>query len=195
MEEDPPPPQRKRQQDPIVDDPVRRSNNNVDRVEWEDLLPGILSHLDMTTLIEKKRVNHNWKQICNDVIDAKRTKAFETNQELKDAVKKYCGYNENTETYSGLCSPEDAEEMASTYGYPINKWGVSNASDLSKIFHENDVFNEDISSWSTLNATNMAGMFSNATSFNQDISSLDTSQVTDMCNMRTSRVRRRNPNP
>ena len=68
----------------------------------QELIPSILSHYDVQTLIEKKRVCRNWKQMCTNVIIAKRRRAFQTNEELKDAVNKYCR----------PCNPEEAEEIA-----------------------------------------------------------------------------------
>jgi hypothetical protein len=70
----------------------------------EDIFLDIASHWDVVTLIQKKRVCREWKHLCNDAIDAKRTEstqqAFATNQELKAAVNKYCGYNERTQEHS-----------------------------------------------------------------------------------------------
>jgi surface protein len=158
----------------------------------EDLFPSILSHWDVVTLVEKKRVCQDWKLLCTDAIDAKRTettqKTFRTNQELKDVVKKYCGYYEDpiladTHGYSQVCSPEDAEEIATTYGWPINKWDVSNVQDFSHIFATNQGFNEDIGSWNVSNATSMIAMFFMAKAFNQDISSWDVSNVRKMLYM------------
>jgi hypothetical protein len=105
-------------------------------VEWQSLLPdelwlSVLSHLDVKTLIEKKRVCRSWRDTCTDAIDAKQTKAFSTNQELRQAVQKYCGYNEATHSFSEHCYPQDIEEIAQTYGYPIKKWDVSSVRDFS----------------------------------------------------------------
>jgi surface protein len=152
----------------------------------QDLFPSIVSHLDVVTLVRTKRVCRDWNQLCTDAIDDKRTETtrmvFRTSDELKDTVKKYCGYNENTSEYSQWCSREDAEEIARTYGWPINKWDVSNVQDLSRIFYKNLGFNEDISSWNTSNATSMESMFAHARSFNQNLSRWDTSNVTSMYN-------------
>jgi surface protein len=156
--------------------------------EWQSLLPDdlllpILSHLDVKTLIEKKRVSRIWRDTCTDAIDAKQTKTFSTNQELRQAFKKYYGYNEATQTHSQHCDPQDAEEIAETYGYPINKWDVSSVQDLSNIFHHVDTFNEDISLWNVSNVKDMHSMFCGAKDFNQDLSSWNLSNVTNMSNM------------
>jgi surface protein len=154
----------------------------------DDLLLPILSHLDVKTLIEKKEVCRSWRHTCTEAIDAKRTKAFSTNKELCQAVRKYCGYIAHEEddsdnddgNYTGQCSPQVAEEFAQTYGYPINKWDVSAVQNFDGIFDKVDTFNEDISSWNVSNVTNMSGMFSGARSFNQDLSSWNVSNVTCM---------------
>jgi surface protein len=150
----------------------------------QDLLPLIVSHWDVATLIDKKRVCRDWKDLCIDAINAKRTETtqvdFSTNEELKRAVKQYCGYNENTHEYSQRCSREDAEEIATAYGWPINKWDVSSLQDLSGIFYRNRGFNEDIGLWNTSSAKSMRFMFFYANTFDQDISSWNVSNVTDM---------------
>ena len=83
----------------------------------EDVWGCVLSYFDMVIFIKWKRVNRHWEQVCTQVIDAKRTMAFATNQELSDAVKKYCGveYPEDRifPVYRGLCSLQEAEELAS----------------------------------------------------------------------------------
>jgi surface protein len=166
-------------------------------VEWhtlpQDLFPSIVSHWDVATLIKKKRVCREWKQFCNDAMDAKRSeitqKAFQTRFELQAAVNKYCGYNEDTHGYSQQCSLEDAEEIATTYGWPINQWDVSNVQDFSRIFSENCRFNEDIGSWNVSNATSMLGTFRQAKAFNQDLSSWDVSNVTSMVAMFSEAVK------
>jgi surface protein len=160
--------------------------------EWpaplpEDLLLLILSHLDASTLIEKKQVCRIWRHACTEVIDAKQTfttrKVFTSNEELRKAVKKYCGFNQATWHSTGRCTPKGAEEFAQTYGYPINKCDVSNLQDFSHIFNGVYTFNEDISSWDVSRATTMEGMFKYARNFDQDLSCWNVSNVTDMSYM------------
>ena len=43
---------------------------------------------------------------------------------------------------------------------PIDKWDVSNVTDMSNLFFGRSSFNENIGSWKTHNVTTMAGMFS-----------------------------------
>jgi surface protein len=122
-----------------------------------------------------------------EAIDAKQTpttkKAFLTNQELCKAVEKYCGYNEATYTYSQCCYPQEAEEFAQTYGYPINQWDVSSLQNFALVFNNMDTFSEDISSWNVSNATSMNAMFMDASSVNHDLSSWNVSNVTNMNRM------------
>jgi hypothetical protein len=147
-------------------------------VEWHllphELIPSILSYFDVRTLIQTKQVSRNWRQICTNVINVKRTsrtgKVFETNQELRAAVKRYCN----------ACSPDAAEEIAQTYGWPIGRWGVSNLQDFSSIFRSQRRFNEDISAWDVSNAITMFRMFFGAKMFNQDLLCLGTRQMSQL---------------
>jgi surface protein len=168
-----------------MDKGKRRRLNAVYSLLPDDLLLPILSHLDVKTLIEKTQVCRSWRVHCTESIDAKQTsatrKAFSTSQELRQAVRQYCGYNQATRSCSSqLFTPKDAEEIAQTYGYPINKWDVSKLNDFDGIFGNVATFNEDISSWNVSNAYTMKQMFADATSFNQDLSSWDVSNVWNM---------------
>lgn len=153
-------------------------------VKWErmqDLVHEVLSYLDVVTLVEKKIVSSKWKTACTNAINQKsiERKAFKTNDELQKAVVKYAMYTPDDDaTYADY-----AEELATTYGWPIDKWDVSNLQDFSSIFGGQRSFNEDISSWDVSNATKMNYMFDYAARFNQDVSYWDTSNVTNMENM------------
>jgi len=57
---------------------------------------------------------------------------------------------------------------------------TTRVTDMSLLFNNNSVFNQDISSWDTSSVTDMNGMFYGATVFNKDIGSWDTSSVTNM---------------
>jgi hypothetical protein len=100
----------------------------------EEVLLLVISHWNVATLVDKKMVSRNWKQLCTDTIDAKRSDAtkqvFTTNTELRAAVATYCGYYSDEDSYSDLSTPDDAEKLAKTYGWPINKWDVSNLQDF-----------------------------------------------------------------
>eukprot|EP00978_Attheya_sp_CCMP212_P003706 scaffold7843_cov47-Attheya_sp.AAC.1 len=96
----------------------------------EDLTPHILSFLDVPTLVRKKAVCRSWQRKFTKAVDRKSyrkasttRRAFQSNQELRDAVNKYVKYD-----------PDDAEEFATTYGWPIDKWDVSNVDDFTSIF-------------------------------------------------------------
>ena len=76
--------------------------------------------------------------------------------------------------------PDEAKDLAQTYGWPINRWIVSNLPDLSDIFEFVGNFNEDISSWVVSNAMTMRHMFAWAEAFDQELSSWDVSNITDI---------------
>jgi surface protein len=172
----------------------------------DELVLEALTHWDVRTLVVNKRVCHNWRQLCTQAIDAKRTnesrRIFQTNKELRRATKQYVGYYDNPDHHAddpllmsphsvplllnrfGYCDPEHAEELASQYGWPIGKWDVSHVRQLASIFSHLATFNEDITSWDVSNATTLRGMFAKASSFNQDISTWNVSaSVTDMAGM------------
>eukprot|EP00978_Attheya_sp_CCMP212_P039021 scaffold198837_cov48-Attheya_sp.AAC.2 len=80
----------------------------------EELVSLILSFWDVPTLVQKKPVCHLWQMLCTRAIEEKAhtpRKAFETRDELRNAVEKYTEYDAN-----------DAEDFAATYGWPIDKW-------------------------------------------------------------------------
>jgi surface protein len=152
----------------------------------EELFLPILSHFHVTTLIEKKQISRHWCTMCTAAIDSKQTIAFRSNEELRSAVRRYCGYDEDVhhdpihEENNPPLHPHEAEDFACTYGWPINRWNVSNLEDFSYIFDHLSVFNENISSWDMHKAKNTVGMFRGALSFNNDISTWNVSNVKHM---------------
>jgi surface protein len=146
----------------------------IDDVVPEDVGRHILSFLDVPTLVQKKAVCRSWHILFTDVIRQKALipQAFQSLAELREAVDKYTEYN-----------IVDADEFAETYGWPIDRWDVSNIQDFRYLFYSKVSFNESIGSWNTSNATSMRGMFQYARSFDQDISAWNTSNVTDMWNV------------
>jgi surface protein len=171
----------------------------------DDIMFVVLTHLDVQQMVKNKRICRTWRRLCTQAIDAKLTdttrRIFRTNGEIRFATIRYAGYefdwygylynddeSENDEPDLLLnrfeyCDPEDAEELACQYGWPIGKWDVSNVRDFSYAFYHLTPFNEDIGAWDLSNAISLAGMFSQASSFNQDISSWDTSNVATMKEM------------
>jgi surface protein len=57
---------------------------------------------------------------------------------------------------------------------------LKNVKNMSAMFFEASMFNQDISGWDVSNVTSMRAMFLGASNFNQDISSWDVSNVEDM---------------
>ena len=70
----------------------------------------------------------------------------------------------------------DPAAAKAKYG-PIASWDTSGITDMYRLFHDMEDFNEDISRWTVSNVVNMNGMFHGATSFNGDLSSWDVGQV------------------
>ncbi|KAG7341022.1 lipoprotein [Nitzschia inconspicua] len=126
-----------------------------------------LSFLDVVTLLRKQVVSKHFKDLCTKTITAKCGKDGPTpltRAKLKKAIRKYCNimYNEGF-------NKQHMEEIACTYGFPIDSWNVSKVRDMSSLFYGEIDFNEYIGSWDTSNVTNMSEMFMKCTSFNQDI--------------------------
>jgi surface protein len=96
---------------------------------------------------------------------------FQTNQELREAVKKYKNY----QTLNA--------ELASRYGWPIGNWCVGQLDDFSFVFQHQRKFNEPLTHWDTSRAVTMEGMFQDAQKFNQDLSHFNTSHVENMSNL------------
>ena len=65
----------------------------------------------------------------------------------------------------------------------IEKWNVSNVTDMSFLFGNCENFNQDISNWDVSNVKDMSYMFKGCKNFNQDISKWDTSRAIDMQEM------------
>lgn len=150
----------------------------------EELIFEILTHFDVRTLVEKTIVCRTWQRLCTKVVTSKRTRPrkFRNNLELRNAIEQYCGYNKSTHSYT-YCEADKAEELASTYGWPIGQWDVSHVKDFSDIFYHVPTFNDDIREWDVSNAEIMTSMFEGARCFNQDISSWNTSKVIIMDRM------------
>eukprot|EP00978_Attheya_sp_CCMP212_P003068 scaffold6251_cov52-Attheya_sp.AAC.6 len=84
----------------------------IDDIVPEEVGRYIVSYLDVPTLVQKKVVCRSWQILFTHVIDQKAVtpKAFQSSNELHEAVRKYTKYNR-----------ADAEEFATTYGWPIGR--------------------------------------------------------------------------
>lgn len=65
-------------------------------------------------------------------------------------------------------------------GEDLTKYCTSKIQDMSFLFGDYDVFNQDIGSWDVSNVTDMNYLFYRTVNFNQDIGNWDVSSVTDM---------------
>ena len=68
----------------------------------------------------------------------------------------------------------------SSFNQPLNKWDVSNVTDMSEMFQNATSFNQPLNNWNVSNVTNMAWMFANARSFNQPLNKWNVSKVRGM---------------
>jgi len=72
---------------------------------------------------------------------------------------------------------------ADLFNQDISSWDVSNITDMSSMFSYADSFDQPIGNWDVSNVTNMSQMFKYATNFNQPIGNWDVGNVTDMSEM------------
>ena len=72
---------------------------------------------------------------------------------------------------------------ATVFNQDIGSWDVSGVTNIGGMFFGAEAFNQDIGSWDVSQVTNINAMFNNAISFNQDIGSWDVSGVTNMGGM------------
>lgn len=67
-----------------------------------------------------------------------------------------------------------------SYNQPVDQWDVSNAEDISYMFHYIPDFNQPLSTWNTSNVINMEHIFHGDSAFNQPLETWDVSNVTNM---------------
>ena len=75
------------------------------------------------------------------------------------------------------------EDCSSNIHGPIGEWDMSNITELSSMFLDEVLFDEDISKWDVSRVSDMSAMFKGAKEYNGDVSTWDVSSVTDMAGM------------
>ncbi len=90
--------------------------------------------------------------------------------------------NINTWNTSTLVNVSNMFYNAYVFNQNIGSWNTAAVTNTSFMFNGATVFNQNIGSWNTAAVTNMAGMFY-GTAFNQNISSWNTAAVTNMSQM------------
>ena len=86
-------------------------------------------------------------------------------------------------TTSIITNMSNMFENASLFNQDIGSWDVSNVINMNGMFFKAISFNQYIGSWNVSNVTSMSVMFFNALSFNQDIGGWNVSNVTTMTSM------------
>ena len=71
---------------------------------------------------------------------------------------------------SAAVSRQGGLNGASSFNQPLNKWNVSNVTDMWSMFNDARAFNQPLNNWNVSNVTNMRWMF-------EDARSLDESRV------------------
>ena len=67
---------------------------------------------------------------------------------------------------------------AKSFNKPLNKWNVSNVTNMLGMFSSASSFNQPLNNWDVSKVTNMWRMFENASSFNQPLDNWNVSNVT-----------------
>lgn len=132
---------------------------------WEECL---------TFAPEKFKIAQNNKTIIGDNIDIgdytyfndKRTVAVD-----RELLEKMASEGRNIENVcTSLITDMSSLFSKSQFNQDISSWDVSNVTDMSNMFSNNNAFNQEISYWDVSNVTNMDSMFL-ASKFYKDISS------------------------
>ena len=114
--------------------------------------------------------------VCAVIVSALACDAapFTTKAELQPAVNSCLGVDPTGVACcnSGAnCGPAGTDEM--------DKWDVSQVTDMNHMFYNKGQFNGNLSSWNVGQVTDFGGMFRQS-AFNGDLSGWDVSQATDM---------------
>jgi surface protein len=111
------------------------------------------------------------------------------NETIREAVNEWLENEESAETKYGHISNWDTSGVtdmtklfhnANTFNNPIDSWNVSNVVKMNGMFAKAQCFNQPLEKWNVSSVTHMNGMFSDAHSFNQPLEKWDVSNVTVM---------------
>ena len=153
-----------------------------DDKEYQISVPIILDTLNLKEPESKKIEDNSTKSIS--VNESSRYKYQPTTKEqLKGLV-------ENERIYLGDIDVSKITDMSNLFEDTsrvnfdgIEKWNVSNVTNMCGMFYKALHFNSDISQWDVSKVTNMNSMFREAANFNSDLSEWDVSKVSAMALM------------
>ena len=108
-------------------------------------------------------------ELANLEKDSNKTTKIITNENIKQLVHKYI---------------QDKSKLPNNLqNKQINKWDVSNVTNMMFLFSGYKEFNEPLNNWNVSNVTNMSGMFAFCREFNQLLNDWNVSNVTNMKGM------------
>ena len=122
-----------------------------------------------------------------------------TTEELKQAIKKYCENDDQTNgnindwdvtlitdmshIFNCGCLFEHCDQKIHKFNQPLDKWNVSNVTNMNCMFFNCQEFNQSLNNWNVSKVKNMRCMFYNCRNFNQPLNNWNLSNVTDMSYM------------
>ena len=178
--------------------PIRGTGYNYS-VDWGDGTPistaqtGTASHTYARADDYEVRISGSFPRIYFNNTSVDRTKIIAIDQWGNQAWTSMSSAFNGASNLAGqasdvpnLSSVADMSNMfanASVFNQDIGDWDVSNVTNMSEMFNTAAAFNQNIGDWDVSNVTNMTSMFANASVFNQDVGDWNVSNVTNMAGM------------
>ncbi|EGV43707.1 BspA family leucine-rich repeat surface protein [Bizionia argentinensis JUB59] len=172
------------------------------RVDWGDgtanaLISGDVLHTYETPGIYTVKISGDFPRIYfNNSGDREKIRSIEQwgTTEWASMSSAFYGCNNlvgNATDAPDLSGVTDMSYMfseASVFNQDIGSWNMSNVTTMEGMFRGASAFNNAIGTWDLSNVTNMGSVFYEAIAFNQDISTWNVSSVTNMANMFTNAI-------
>ncbi len=131
-----------------------------------------------------------WKSFKHSFTGSSKLKITATDTPNLKNVKNmsYAFSYDNTNTFnninkwdvSNVTNMSSMFASAKAFNQPLDKWDVSHVTDMSFMFDGTKAFNQPLNKWDVSHVTNMTEMFENSKAFNQPLNKWDVSNVTNM---------------
>ena len=145
-------------------------------------IEGDFRHWDFSNALRMNEMFYNCRRILLEpekYVENEHAYFPETNEELKDLVRKFLNYGDKGLNCIDVSKVTDFNSIfrnrEGLYKVEIDKWDVSNALTFENMFSGCIDFNTDISKWQVSQCINFARMFANCHEFNSNIKDWDVS--------------------